>query len=110
MSAAHKPVIDPERLLPVESVVPEFPDETESRFSDLLGESARWIGKTRSEFQGLLAFAYQRSRDASQSFVIEVRDRSRKMRDERPILLLSIIAGSAFAAGLGAAVWRSRRS
>jgi hypothetical protein len=110
MSTAQKPIINPEHLLPVEPVAALLPGNTESYVSGIVSESARWFGRTRSELQALFSFAYHCSRDASRSFVTEVRNRSRRVRDERPMLLLSIIAGSAFAAGVIAAVWRSRRS
>lgn len=106
MSTAKNPIVDaqtpnPDRLLP---------KKAESSFDATLSDWVRWFGEIETEIQQVMTSAYGRTRDAVESWMTETRVRTRKLQQERPLTLLGIIAGSAFAAGIGLAVWKSRRS
>jgi hypothetical protein len=56
-----------------------------------------------------LASGFHDSMSASRRALTEVRQRIRRMRDERPMMLLGLIAGSAFVLGISLRIGRSRR-
>jgi hypothetical protein len=107
MSAAENPILSPQGTPRPDRLLPE---KTETRLPDAVAAWATWVGQTQSEIRELFALAYQRSREASSTFISEIRKGGRKMREEHPMTLLGIIAGSALAAGVAAGIWRSRRS
>jgi hypothetical protein len=67
---------------------------------------AAWLAKTKRQTRKLLRSAYCGSRHASNRLLAQVRIRGRRMKDERPIVLLGLIAGSAFLLGLTLRLWR----
>jgi hypothetical protein len=70
----------------------------------------QWLGKAETEARDLIRTAYRRSLTASESAVQEVRSRSRQVKEKNPLLLLGVIAMTAFLLGVGTRVWRSSRS
>jgi hypothetical protein len=68
---------------------------------------ACWVGKTGSQIRRM--FGSFRSGSAGPSWVHQVRDRGIRLKDEHPMTVLGTMAGTAFALGIGARVWRSRR-
>jgi hypothetical protein len=107
MSAAEDPILNPQLTMPPDRLLEE---ESGSPMSDSMADWAGWLGRRQTEIQQLFVVAYERTRDASESLVANVRERTRRLKEERPMVLLGIIAGVAFAAGIGGAVWRARRS
>jgi len=69
----------------------------------------QWLGKAETEAKDLIKSAYQRSRSASESMVREMKARTRQVKERNPLMLLGIIAASAFLLGVGTRIWRSSR-
>lgn len=67
------------------------------------------VGRTQAQVGQFFASAYRSTRDGSVSLAQSVRDRSLKIKEENPMALLAGIAGTAFALGVAARVWRSKR-
>ncbi|HLZ39319.1 MAG TPA: hypothetical protein VKQ11_00055 [Candidatus Sulfotelmatobacter sp.] len=67
---------------------------------------ARWLGRTGSQ----IGCMFTRSGSSGASRVHELKARAVRLKDEHPLPVLGAIAGTAFALGVGARVWRSRRS
>ena len=106
MGAADRPILtevtmDPNHLLP---------EETASPLPEIMRNWGGGLGKMQSELRRRFWSAYKRTVDASESFIDGVQERGRALKQERPMMLLGIIAGMAFAAGVGIAVWRARES
>jgi len=93
--------MSPDRLLP---------DDTTSHLPDTMGQWRADLGKMQSELRRKFWSAYERTVDASESFIAGVQERGRTLKEERPMMLLGIVAGMAFAAGVGIAAWRARES
>jgi hypothetical protein len=92
--------MSPDRLLP---------EETTSHLPEM-GQWGASLGKMQSELRRKFWSAYERTMDASESFIDGVQERGRTLKEKRPMMLLGIIAGMAFAAGVGIAAWRARES
>lgn len=107
MSAAENPILNPEMTIPPDRLLEE---ETESSMRDSVAGWAGWLGERKTEIEQLILAGYERTRDASESLITNVRERSRRLKEERPMVLIGIIAGAAFAIGVGGAIWRARRS
>ena len=104
MSAIENPnlqvaITDPERQLPPGN--PFLPPKVAS--------IAEWVGRMQVRTGQLFREAYRSSRDGSVSVLYTVRDRSQQIKEEKPVALLAGIAGTAFALGIAARVWRSKR-
>jgi hypothetical protein len=67
------------------------------------------IAIVRIRTRRFLISACHQSMCASGRALAEARQRARRMRDERPLMLLGIIAGSAFVLGMSLRIGRSRR-
>src|SRR5579864_8500839 len=104
MSAAENPILNPELTMPPDRLLEA---ETESSMRDSVAGWAGWLGERKTEIQQLILAGYERTRDASESLVADMRERSRRLKEERPMVLLGIIAGAAFAVGVAGAIWRS---
>jgi hypothetical protein len=107
MSAAENPIFNSAATSRTDRLLPE---QTEQMLPTVVAGWAWWMGKTEEEIKDLFSLVYQRSSEASELLISEIRERSQRVREERPMTLLGVIAGSAFAAGIGAAIWKSRRS
>jgi hypothetical protein len=92
-------VADPARQLP----------PTDNSLSPKVASIADWVGRTQARVGQFFAGAYDSSRDGSVSLVRTVRERSVRLKEEKPLALLAGIAGTAFALGVTARVLRSRR-
>lgn len=67
------------------------------------------IAVTRIRARRFLVNARHESAAASERAIHELLRRTRRMKDERPMALLGIVAGSAFLLGITLRIWRSRR-
>jgi hypothetical protein len=92
-------VADPARQLP----------PADNSLSPKVASIADWVGRTQARVGQFFASAYDSSRDGSVSFVRSVRERSVRLKEEKPVALLAGIAGTAFALGVTARILRSRR-
>lgn len=102
MSAANPnvPIVpDPGRQLP----------PADTSLSSNVANVAEWAGRAQARVGQFFRDAYDTSREGSVSFARTVRDRSVRMKQENPMALIGGIAGTAFALGVAARVWRSRR-
>ena len=81
----------------------------EDSLSPKVASVADWVGRTQARVGQFLANAYETSRHRSVSFVRTVRERSVRLKEEKPVALLAGIAGTAFALGVTARILRSRR-
>jgi hypothetical protein len=70
---------------------------------------ADWVGRSQARIGQFFATAYDSSRHGSVSFVRTVRERSIRIKEEKPVALLAGIVGTAFALGVTARILRSRR-
>lgn len=86
----------------------QLPPASDS-LSPKIASVADWVGRTQARVGQFFAGAYESSRDGSVSFVRTVRERSVRLKEEKPMVLLAGIAGSAFALGITARILRSRR-
>lgn len=68
------------------------------------------VAIARIRTQQFLSSACHESKLASEWAIRKLRNETRKMKDERPLALLGIIAGSAFVLGMTLRLWRSGRS
>lgn len=110
MSAAENPNPNPNLVpLPVESVDHLLPAQTERVLPLTIANWAWRLGKIQAESEELFSFMHQRTSDASDALITQLRQGSRRLREERPLQLLGIIGLSAFAVGFGAALWKSNR-
>lgn len=66
--------------------------------------------KVESEAREVLENAYQSGRRSSEAAMANFRDRTRRLKEDNPALLLAVIVGSAFVLGIVFGIWRSRRS
>jgi hypothetical protein len=103
MSAIENPnlqaVPDPGRQLP----------PADFSLSPKVASVADWVGRTQAQVGQFFTSAYRSTRDGSVSLAQSLRDRSLKIKQENPLALLAGIAGTAFALGVAARVWRSKR-
>lgn len=103
MSTVENPnlqvVADPARQLP----------PADNSLSSQVASIADWVGRTQARAGQFFASAFESSRDGSVSFVRTVRERSVRIKEEKPVALLAGIAGTAFALGITVRVLRSRR-
>ena len=81
----------------------------DNSLSSQVASLADWVGRTQARVGQLLAHAYETSRDGSVSVVRTVRERSVRLKEEKPVALLAGIAGTAFAIGVTARILRSMR-
>lgn len=110
MSAAEDP-LSPFPFERVDGLLPARIERQQIKkvLPDLVAGWAWWLGETEAEIEGLFWFMERRSEELSAGLITAMRQRTRQIRDHQPLALLGFIAGSAFVAGLGAAVWKSRR-
>jgi len=92
-------VADPARQLP----------PADNSLSPRVASIADWAGRTQARVGQFFAGAYESSRDGSVSFVQTLRERSVRLKEEKPVALLAGIAGTAFAIGGTARIQRNRR-
>lgn len=102
MSAAGNPILPPDRVYRFRPV------GREQVLPSMVANWAWWMGKMQAEIEELFSHVFQRSRHSSEEMISSVQERSRRIRDERPLALVGVIAGSAFVIGFGLAVWKSR--
>jgi hypothetical protein len=81
----------------------------DNSLSSQVASLADWVGRTQARVGQLLAHAYETSRDGSVLVVRTVRERSVRLKEEKPVALLAGIAGTAVALGVTARILRSRR-
>lgn len=103
MSSAENPILvvvpDPARQLP----------PANNSFNAKVENVAAWAGRAQARVGQFFARAYRNTCDGSVALAKDVRDRTVKMKEENPLALIGGIAGTAFAIGVAARVWRSRR-
>lgn len=68
------------------------------------------VAIARIRTRQFLRSAFHESRIDSERVIRDLRSKARRMKDEKPMALLGIIAGSAFVLGMTLRLWRSRRS
>ena len=102
MSAAENPILPPKRVYRFHS------EEREQVLPSMVANWAWWMGKMQAEIEELFSHGFQRSRHSSEGMISSVQARGRQIRDEQPLALVGVIAGSAFVIGFGLAVWKSR--
>lgn len=102
MSAAENPILPPDRVYRFRH------EEREQVLPSMVANWAWWMGKMQAEIEALFSHVSQRSRHSSEEMISSVQERGRRIRDERPLALVGVIAGSAFVIGFGLAVWKSR--
>jgi hypothetical protein len=109
MSASERPILpDNVTPMPAVSAVSAVPAENYERPSTL-DSAAEWLGRTQTQVQDLLRAAYEESRAGAVAAVRKIHTGARRLREEKPMPLLAVISGCAFAAGVTLAIWRSRR-
>lgn len=67
------------------------------------------IGIARVRARRFFAAAYRQSSGVTRRAVIDLRNRARRAKEERPMAMLAAVAGSAFLLGISLRLWRSRR-
>lgn len=67
------------------------------------------IAITRIRARRFLASACRQSVSASKRAVVKLQNRTRRLKDECPVALLGVVAGSAFVLGVTLHIWKSRR-
>lgn len=71
-----------------------------------------WLGKTGSavkeEVQRFVLCTCERAVHGSRSLLRHARESAAKMRQEKPLRVIAIVAGAAFLLGVGVAAWRER--
>jgi hypothetical protein len=77
--------------------LPRRPESVADRIAIMLIRTRRFLASTCHE-----------SMCGSQRALAEVRHRARRMKDERPMVFLGLIAGSAFVLGMSLRIGRSR--
>lgn len=100
MSTGPIPISNPEAAEPGRLLT------TGSYSSNPFTTVAHWLGRTGSQ----IGCMFTRSSSSGKSRVHELKNRASRLKDEHPLSLLGAMAGTAFALGIGARVWRSRRS
>jgi ElaB/YqjD/DUF883 family membrane-anchored ribosome-binding protein len=103
----HPPEPSAIAMLPVEKSELE---EYGHRAGELLGEATERISRAYSHTWLRLSDTYAEIAFRAREIASSSRIRVEQFKEERPLQLLGIIAGMAFAAGVAVRVWRSRRS
>jgi hypothetical protein len=67
------------------------------------------IAIARIRARRAIASACKQSVGASRRAILGLQSRTRRMKNERPMELLGVVAGSAFVLGMTLRIWRSRR-
>ena len=102
----HPPEPSTIAMLPVEKS--ELEDR--HRAGELVGEATERISRAYSRAWLRLSDTYAEIAFRAREIASSSRLRVERFKEDRPLQLLGIIAGMAFAAGVAVRVWRSRRS
>lgn len=94
-------ILAPPELIEVSTLNYGLPSRPES-FADRIA-----IARIRTRRR--VAAACRQSIDRSRRAVTDLRNRTRRAKDERPMLLLAAVAGTAFLLGVSLRMWRSHR-
>lgn len=83
-------------------------EEYGRRAGELLGRASKRIRRDYGSEWEYVSDACHRVASRAREFSSPARVRVEKLKEDRPLQLLGIIAGIAFAAGVAARVWRTR--
>lgn len=114
-SDANRPQVVPIRppepsTITVTAVNPTQPELEEygRRIGELLGRVSKTISRVYAGARVRVSDARSGAGSRTEEFGSDTRLRAERLKEDRPLELLGIIAGIAFAAGVAARVWRSR--
>ena len=106
MSASPNPILDSseERIIARYRMLPE----AEYMQSGPIPSFARKLGGMQAQISRAWSRAYYGSRESSAALVRNVKTRAQHLREDEPLTLIGVIAGSAFVIGIAAGVWRAQ--